>query len=185
MKITREEVDRRGDPRKQLMWWGYLHSCGSIEVKRWLGDHRDYTEDCDGNDLVVQVVAPFVCPAGWTAREIIEAELSERQAALKESIAARSGQPAKKAKALGKTIRVIKYNGQYVQNYQYSQGVLSDVLVDDPLKAMDLMIPGGNPEFMWKLYKERGGVIETFVVTCRQEPNCDWEPPPYAKCHQS
>lgn len=42
-----------------IMWWGYLHSNGTIQVKRWFGDHKDYTEDCEGNDFVVQVVRPF------------------------------------------------------------------------------------------------------------------------------
>jgi hypothetical protein len=41
------------------MWWGYLHSNGTIQVKRWFGDHKDYTEDCAGNDFVVRVVKPF------------------------------------------------------------------------------------------------------------------------------
>lgn len=43
----------------ELMWWGYLHSNGTIQVKRWFGDHKDYTEDCEGNDFVAQVVPPF------------------------------------------------------------------------------------------------------------------------------
>lgn len=43
----------------KIEWWGYLHSNGSIQVKRWFGDHKDYTEDCYGNDFVVQVVPPF------------------------------------------------------------------------------------------------------------------------------
>ena len=43
----------------KTMWWGYLHSNGTIQVKRWFGDHKDYTEDCAGNDFVVRVVKPF------------------------------------------------------------------------------------------------------------------------------
>jgi len=42
------------------MWWGYLHSNGHIQVKVWSGDHRDYTDDCYGNDFVVRVVPPFM-----------------------------------------------------------------------------------------------------------------------------
>lgn len=42
-----------------LLWWGYLHQNGSIQVKRWAGDHRDYTTDCEGNEFVVRVVRPF------------------------------------------------------------------------------------------------------------------------------
>lgn len=41
-------------------WWGYLHSNGKAQLKRWFGDHKDYTEDCEGNDFVVRVVKPFV-----------------------------------------------------------------------------------------------------------------------------
>jgi uncharacterized protein YndB with AHSA1/START domain len=43
----------------ELMWWGYLHQNGSIQVKRWFGDHADYTTDCEENDFVQGVVKPF------------------------------------------------------------------------------------------------------------------------------
>lgn len=43
----------------KIMWWGYLHANGSIQVKRWFGDPADYTTDCEGNDFVHQVVPPF------------------------------------------------------------------------------------------------------------------------------
>jgi len=43
----------------KIMWWGYLHQNGSLQIKRWFGDPRDYTEDCEGNDFVVKVVGPF------------------------------------------------------------------------------------------------------------------------------
>lgn len=43
----------------EIMWWGYLHANGSIQVKRWFGDHGDYTTDCHGNDFVQMVVPPF------------------------------------------------------------------------------------------------------------------------------
>lgn len=36
-------------------FWGYLHSNGKIQVKRWLGDHGDYTN----NPFVIHVVKPF------------------------------------------------------------------------------------------------------------------------------
>ena len=42
-----------------IMWWGYLHSNGTLQLKRWFGDHEDYTGDCEGNDFVQQVVRPF------------------------------------------------------------------------------------------------------------------------------
>lgn len=40
-------------------WWGYLHQNGTVQLKRWFGDHKDYTEDCEGNDFVQRVVPPF------------------------------------------------------------------------------------------------------------------------------
>jgi len=43
----------------KVMWWGYLHSSGSIQLKRWFGDHKDYTEDCEDNEFVIKVVRPF------------------------------------------------------------------------------------------------------------------------------
>lgn len=59
----------------EIMWWGYLHSSGSIQVKRWFGDHKDYTEDCDGNDFVVRVVPPFAADTHEKALEIIKDRL--------------------------------------------------------------------------------------------------------------
>ena len=58
------------NPNK-LHYWGYLHANGSIQVKRWFGDHKDYTEDCEGNDFVLQVVKPFVADSSEEAREYI------------------------------------------------------------------------------------------------------------------
>ena len=47
------------DPIDKNLWWAYLHSNGTIQIKRWFGDHADYTTDCDGNSFVQQVVSPF------------------------------------------------------------------------------------------------------------------------------
>ena len=57
------------------MWWGYLHSDGSIQCKRWLGDHRDYQDDCEGNDFVVQVVPPFAAKDRDEANSILATRL--------------------------------------------------------------------------------------------------------------
>jgi hypothetical protein len=43
----------------KMQWWGYLHADGSVHVKRWFGDPKDYTTDCEGNAFVVTVVKPF------------------------------------------------------------------------------------------------------------------------------
>lgn len=58
-----------------IWWWGYLHSAGNIQVKRWFGDHKDYTDDCEGNDFVVRVVPPFKAGTREEALEIIKERL--------------------------------------------------------------------------------------------------------------
>jgi hypothetical protein len=58
-----------------IMFWGYLHQNGSIQVKRWFGDHKDYTDDCEGNDFVEQVVPPFIAATREQALEIIRERL--------------------------------------------------------------------------------------------------------------
>ena len=57
------------------MWWGYLHSNNTMQVKRWFGDHKDYTDDCIGNPFVLQVVRPFEADTREEAIAIIEREL--------------------------------------------------------------------------------------------------------------
>lgn len=42
------------------MWWAYLHQNGTVQIKRWFGDHADYTTDCFGNDFVQKVLPPFI-----------------------------------------------------------------------------------------------------------------------------
>ena len=54
-----------------IEWWGYLHSNGTVQVKRWFGDHGDYTTDCYGNDFVLQVVPPFKAESHEEATKII------------------------------------------------------------------------------------------------------------------
>lgn len=59
-----------------LMWWGYLHQNGTIQVKRWFGDHKDYTDDCDGNPFVVRVVKPFEAKTREEALKKVVTELN-------------------------------------------------------------------------------------------------------------
>ena len=59
-----------------IMWWGYLHQNQTIQVKRWFGDHEDYTGDCAGNDFVQQVVPPFAANSREEAVRIIVQKLS-------------------------------------------------------------------------------------------------------------
>lgn len=59
----------------KIMWWGYLHQNGTIQVKRWFGDHKDYTEDCEGNEFVQRVVKPFAANTREEAVKIITERL--------------------------------------------------------------------------------------------------------------
>jgi hypothetical protein len=58
-----------------IMWWGYLHQNGTIQVKRWFGDHKDYTDDCYGNEFVQKVVPPFTAANREEAIKILEQRL--------------------------------------------------------------------------------------------------------------
>ena len=53
-------------------YWGYLHSNGSVQVKRWFGDVKDYTTDCNNNEFVVRVVPPFTAESKERARYFVE-----------------------------------------------------------------------------------------------------------------
>lgn len=56
---------------KSVEWWGYLHSNGTTQLKRWFGDHRDYTEDCEGNPFVIRIVKPFEASSREEAAKIL------------------------------------------------------------------------------------------------------------------
>ena len=58
------------------MWWGYLHQNNTIQVKRWFGDHKDYTDDCYGNPFVQKVVPPFEANSREDALKILTQRLS-------------------------------------------------------------------------------------------------------------
>lgn len=60
----------------EIMWWGYLHQNNTIQVKRWFGDHKDYTDDCNGNEFVQRVVPPFHASTREEAVRIITARLT-------------------------------------------------------------------------------------------------------------
>jgi len=61
--------------KSKIEWWGYLHSNGTIQTKRWFGDHRDYTEDCENNPFVQAVCPPFSADTPEEARKIITKRL--------------------------------------------------------------------------------------------------------------
>jgi len=69
-------IDKRAF--KGIWWWGYLHANGHVQVKRWFGDVKDYTEDCWGNDFVQIVVEPFVAATQEAATAIIVANIREK-----------------------------------------------------------------------------------------------------------
>lgn len=60
-----------------LMWWGYLHANGSMQLKRWFGDVKDYTDDCQDNPFVSRVVEPFEAASREEAAKILEEKLSK------------------------------------------------------------------------------------------------------------
>jgi hypothetical protein len=67
--------DSFGRNPNAIWWWGYLHSNGLLQLKRWFGDVKDYTEDCEGNDFVQQVVEPFIASDRATALRILNERL--------------------------------------------------------------------------------------------------------------
>ena len=58
-----------------IMWWGYLHQNGTVQLKRWFGDHKDYTDDCEGNEFVQRMVPPFAAESRESASEILHNRL--------------------------------------------------------------------------------------------------------------
>lgn len=64
-----------GNLKNKIMWWGYLHSNGTIQCKRWFGDHEDYRGDCAGNPFVKQIVVPFEAASQEEAMQILKMKL--------------------------------------------------------------------------------------------------------------
>lgn len=60
---------------KKPEWWGYLHQNGTVQIKRWFGDHGDYTSDCEGNPFILEVVRPFEADSQQEAEKIIRERL--------------------------------------------------------------------------------------------------------------
>jgi hypothetical protein len=58
------------------MWWGYEHSNGCILLKKWFGDHKDYTDDCKGNEFVKIVITPFEANSVQEAMEILTKKIN-------------------------------------------------------------------------------------------------------------
>ena len=59
------------------MWWGYLHQNNTPQLKRWWGDHADYTSDCWNNPFVLKVVKPFAANSRDEALAHLKEELSK------------------------------------------------------------------------------------------------------------
>ena len=65
------------DSDGKIMWWGYLHQNGTPQLKRWWGDHEDYTGDCQGNEFVLKVVPPFEAESRDDAMVILKDRLRQ------------------------------------------------------------------------------------------------------------
>jgi hypothetical protein len=52
----------------KIKWWGYLHTNGTIQMKRWLGDYGDAHD----SPFVVKVFKPFEAPDRESAMEILK-----------------------------------------------------------------------------------------------------------------
>ena len=55
-----------------MQWWGYLHSNGTIQVKRY---YTGYRQDCDESDFVVTYTNPFTANTRADALEIVMEKL--------------------------------------------------------------------------------------------------------------
>jgi hypothetical protein len=64
-----------GGEVNSVMWWGYLHSNGTAQLKRWFGDHEDYRGDCIRNPFVQKVVEPFEASSREEAWKILNERL--------------------------------------------------------------------------------------------------------------
>jgi len=64
------------DTKLEGLWfWGYKHSNGTIQVKRWFGDQDDFTKDCEGNEFVKGIVEPFTADNFDEAKDYITKKL--------------------------------------------------------------------------------------------------------------
>ena len=59
------------------MWWGYRHQNGTNQLKRWFGDHMDYTGDCQDNPFVVKIVRPFASSDSTVAHQYLCDQLNK------------------------------------------------------------------------------------------------------------
>jgi hypothetical protein len=56
---------------KEILWWGYIHENGSIQVKRYLDDYYSI-EDARGSPYVKEVYVPFEAKDREDAIDIIK-----------------------------------------------------------------------------------------------------------------
>ena len=59
-----------------IMWWGYLHTNGKIQVKRWFNDPRDL-DDAYESPFCDRVFQPFPADSRENAIEHIQKLLSK------------------------------------------------------------------------------------------------------------
>ena len=66
------------DPNKTY-WWAYVHANHTLQLKRWYGDVKDYTEDCKDNPFVEFVIEPFEANSREEAFIIANQKVLDRQ----------------------------------------------------------------------------------------------------------
>ena len=59
-----------------LQWWGYLHTNGTIQVKRY---YVGYRRDCDESEFVVACTNPFSANSRADAMEIATEKLKSKR----------------------------------------------------------------------------------------------------------
>lgn len=71
------------DPNK-IYWWAYVHANRTLQLKRWFGDVKDYTDDCKDNPFVELVIEPFEANTREEAfiianQKVLDAQIASRK----------------------------------------------------------------------------------------------------------
>lgn len=61
----------------KLKWWGYLHTSGTIQVKRYF-DERDIAE-AEGSPFVKQLFHPFIAANRDEAEKHIKSQIDKNE----------------------------------------------------------------------------------------------------------
>lgn len=55
---------------EEVKWWGYLHTNGSIQLKRYFDD--SYIQDCRDSEFVRKYTSPFEAANREDALEVVQ-----------------------------------------------------------------------------------------------------------------